>query len=302
MDTDALRLFVIAADRLNISAAGRMLGMAPAVASNKLAKLETALGADLLHRTTRKVSLSIEGQDFLPFAQEIIAQEDAAFAALGKGETEPSGKLRFAASSTFAQSFIIPLLPDFLARYPLIKLDLRLSDTALDLIDGSFDLALRAMALEDSSLKARKLTDDTRILCASPGYLAQNGTPNSPEELEGHRFIAFNLGQRVITGPKGKVATLDPDDHNCRLILDDGLSLKLATIAGGGISVSSIWNIWKELESGTLVHILPEYTIDDETGLWLVYPKSNVISPKVRALIDFLIEHIGKQPPWQRIE
>ena len=116
MDTDGVRLFVLAADMLNISAAGRRLGLAPAVASARLSKLETQLGADLLHRSTRKVSLSLEGAEFLPFAREILAQEDAALAALGHGSSEVKGTLRFAASSTFAQLFIAPILPEVLRR------------------------------------------------------------------------------------------------------------------------------------------------------------------------------------------
>jgi DNA-binding transcriptional LysR family regulator len=175
MDTDSLRLFVLAAEKLNISAAGKALGMAPAVASARLAKLETTLGADLLHRSTRKVSLSLEGAEFLPFAKEILAQENAARAALGQGSETATGTLRFAAPSTFAQLYIVPLLPEFLALNPGINLDLCLSDAQYDLIEGSFDLALRNTALTDSSLKGRKLADDQRILCASPRYLDRYG-------------------------------------------------------------------------------------------------------------------------------
>ena len=122
MDTEGVRLFVIAADMLNISAAGRQLGLAPSVASARLSKLEHQVGADLLHRSTRKISLSLEGAEFLPYAREILAQEDAALAALGHGSGNVSGTLRFAASSTFAQRFIVPILPEFLERFPSVNL------------------------------------------------------------------------------------------------------------------------------------------------------------------------------------
>ncbi|MEO0904816.1 MAG: LysR family transcriptional regulator, partial [Pseudomonadota bacterium] len=147
MDTQTLRLFILASERLNISAAGRELGMAPAVASTRIAKLEHLLGAELLHRSTRKVSLSSEGQDFLPYARDIIAQEDAALAALGKGQTKISGLLRFAAPSTFAQIYIAPLLPKIMDAYPDLTLDLHLSDAQFNLIEGSYDLALRNAVL-----------------------------------------------------------------------------------------------------------------------------------------------------------
>ena len=267
MDTDSLRLFVLAAEKLNISAAGRELGMPPAVASNRLAKLEQGLGSDLMHRSTRKVALSVEGEEFLPFAREIIAQEDAARGALGLSSPQVNGLLRFAASSTFAQLYIVPLLPEFLARFPQVKLDLRLSDTRFNLIEGSFDLALRNSALQDSSLKFRKLADDTRILCASPAYLEKYGHPKVPADLTGHQLIAFqDLSAKPLIGP-GTSAHFDPRASSSRLVIDDGLSLKLATIAGAGISMNSLWSTHAEIKAGTLVRVLPELEVDDRSVL-----------------------------------
>lgn len=299
MDTDSLRLFVLAAEKLNISAAGRELGMPPAVASNRLARLEQSLGSDLMHRSTRKVALSVEGAEFLPFAREIIAQEDAARAALGLSSPHVSGLLRFAASSTFAQLYIVPLLPEFLARYPETKLDLKLSDTRFDLIEGSYDLALRNSALEDSSLKYRKLADDTRILCASPDYLGRHGHPATPADLLDHQLIAFqDLTPKPLIGPGPATEYFDPRASASRLVMDDGRSLKLATIAGAGISMNSLWNTHADLKSGSLVRVLPDFEVDDQSVLWLVYPKSNVLTAKVRVFIDFLLEKIGKAPAW----
>ncbi|MEM7429934.1 MAG: LysR family transcriptional regulator [Pseudomonadota bacterium] len=299
MDTDSVRLFVLAADKLNISAAGRELGMAPAVASARLAKLEKSLGADLLHRSTRKVALSLEGAEFLPYAREILAQEGAARAALGLGSSVVTGTLRFAAPSSFSQLYIAPLLPDFLNLHPGINLDLRFSDAQFDLIEGSFDLALRNASLADSSLKARKLADDRRILCASPGYFEKHGTPRHPDELSGHQLIAFrDQGPKRLIGAKGEHGLFDPRSAACRVVVDDGLSQKISTVAGAGISINSLWSVHRELSSGALVQILPDHEIDDPVALWLVYPKSNVLTAKVRALIDFLLERIGRSPPW----
>jgi DNA-binding transcriptional LysR family regulator len=301
MDTESVRLFVLAAEKLNISAAGRDLGLAPAVASARLAKLETTLGADLLHRSTRKVSLSLEGAEFLPYAREILAQEHAAHAALGRGKPMATGTLRFAASSTFAQLYIAPLLPEFLERHPGIKLDLRLSDTLFDLIEGSFDLALRNAALDDSSLKCRKLADDLRVLCASPGYLDQHGMPRHPDDLARHQLIGFgDASPKELIGRNKQTALFDPRQSGARLVLDDGLSQKIATLAGAGISMNSLWSVHLELSNGTLVRVLPEYEINDQSALWLVYPKSNVLTAKVRTFIDFLMEKIATSPVWIR--
>lgn len=300
MDTDSLRLFVLAAERLNISAAGRELNLAPAVAGARLAKLENEIGADLLHRTTRKVALSLEGAEFLPYAREILAQEDSARAALGKGHASPRGTLRFTAPSTFAQLYLASILPEFLQKYPDLTLDLRLSDSVFDLIEGSFDLAIRNSVLADSSLKGRKLADDHRVLCASPEYLENHGIPEHPLDLAGHNLIAFkNQSARPLVGPNGESEQFDPGAGACHLVLDDGLTQKLATISGAGISMNSRWSVAEELASGALVQVLPDYEIADKSVLWLVYPKSNVLSPKVRVFMDFLIDKFVKIPPWE---
>lgn len=301
MDTDALRLFVMAADLLNISAAGRQLGLSPAVSGARLAKLEQQVGADLLHRSTRKVSLSLEGEEFLPFAREILAQQDAAFAALGRGNTDPTGTLRFAASSTFAQLYIAPVLPEFLQRYPKINLDLRFSDTQTNLIAGGYDLALRNFAIEDSTMIGRKISDDKRILCAAPSYLKRNGVPRTPDELDAHQIIAFvNANPRTLKADQKRACVFPPAGNQHRLVCDDGASMRLAAQAGIGIAMSSIWSIHQELQNGSLVRVLPDYEVDDGSAIWLVYPKSNVLTAKVRVFIDFLIEKIGSPPVWER--
>lgn len=299
MDTDALRLFVRAAERLNISAAGRDLGLAPAVSSARLAKLEQTVGADLLHRSTRKVSLSLEGAEFLPYAREILAQEDAGLAVLGRGEAYATGTLRFTAPSTFAQLYIAPIVHKFLEQHPGVVLDLRLSDAEFNLIEGSFDLALRNMVLEDSSLKGRKLANDQRILCASPDYIAANGMPKHPDDLSAHQLIAFkDLSQKPLIGPGDASGHFDPRAAKSPLILDDGLSQKIATLSGAGISVNSLWSVHKEVAEQKLVHVLPEWSVQARSALWLVYPKTNVLSAKVRVFMDFLLSHFKNGHMW----
>lgn len=297
MDTRALRLFAAAAESLNITAAGRRLGLAPAVASAKLAKLERELGVELLHRTTRRVALSLDGQEFLPFALEIVAQEDAGRAALGLGASQARGEIRFAAPSSFAQLYVAPLAPEFLAANPGLRLDLRLSDARVDLTEGGFDLALRNAPLDDATFKARKLADDLRILCAAPSYLAARGAPARPEDLGEHDIIAFGERRpRRLRRADGATALFDPSA--ARLTVDDGLSQKRMTIAGAGVSAAALWSVRDALEDGRLARVLPDYVVDDDAALWLVYPKSTVLSPKVRVLIDFLVDRIGRAPPW----
>ncbi|MEM6467598.1 MAG: LysR substrate-binding domain-containing protein, partial [Pseudomonadota bacterium] len=291
MDTRTVRLFVLAAEKRNISAAGRALGLAPAVASAWLSKLEQSVGADLLHRSTRNVALSMEGMAFLPYARDILAREDAALAALGHGQAQVSGTLRFTAPSTFAQLYIAPKLPSFVAQHPDLQLDLRLSDQQLNLIEGSFDLALRNAQLEDSSLHGRKLAEDTRVLCASPAYLSAHGSPERPEDLRAHHLVAFgDTSPKAIVSDTGQEALFAPREAACNLVLDDGYSLKQATLAGAGISTNSMWSVHEELRSGQLVRVLPQFRLADDTSLWLIYPKANVLSAKVRVFMEFLLE------------
>ncbi|MDT0594617.1 LysR family transcriptional regulator [Glaciecola petra] len=298
MDIKAIQLFVLAAKSLNISAAGRQLGLVPSVASARLSKLEIELGADLFHRSTRKVTLSVEGTEFLPFANEILAQHDNALAALGRGTTKISGNLRFAASSTFAQLYIAPILPEFLERYPQVNLEMRLSDTQVSLIEGGYDLALRNFAVPDSSLIGRRLASDTRILCASPSYIEKYGMPKTPDDLMSHQLLVFmHTKPRKLRAKTNKNLHSFPPPHaKSRVICDDGASSRIAAKAGVGICMSSTWNIHTDLLDGSLVRVLPDYHIEDESAVWLIYPKSNVLTPKVRVFIDYLIEKISELP------
>ncbi|WP_394182620.1 LysR family transcriptional regulator [Marinomonas posidonica] len=301
MDTNGIKLFVLAAETLNISAAGQQLGLTPSVASAWLSKLETQVGADLFHRTTRKVSLSIEGKEFLPYAKEILAQQESALAALGRGNPNVSGTLRFAASSTFAQRYVMPILPEFLERYPDINVELMLSDSQVKLIEGGFDLALRNLAAEDSSLIGRRLASDTRVLCASPKYIETHGTPKIPEDLTQHQLLVFMNAKtrKLITQSNQQTYNFPPANTKPRVVCDDGASMRIAAKAGLGICMSSLWNIHEDLVDGSLVRVLPDYQIDDQSAVWLVYPKSNVLTAKVRVFIDYLLEKIGTPPIWE---
>ena len=171
--------------------------------------------------------------------------------------------MRFAAPSTFAQNYIAPILPKFLGQYPDITLDLRLSDTQFDLIEGSFDLALRNLEMSDSSLKGRKLADDTHVLCASPAYLVENARLRKPTDLARHRLISFkDFLAKGLVSETGQKAHFDPKAATSRLLCDDGQSQKIATMAGAGISINSRWSVHRELASGSLVRVLPDYRLD----------------------------------------
>ncbi|NLS13669.1 LysR family transcriptional regulator [Vibrio sp. SM6] len=305
MDIDNIRLFLHVADQLNISRAARACGLTPAKASLRLNKMEHQLGVSLFHRSTRSVSLSSEGAQFRPFAEEILRQHRLATEQLSPGikQCALAGTLRFAASSTFADRYIVPLLNEFFVRYPQINLELHFSDQPVNLVASGIDVALRNIKIESCNLKARKLADDERYLYAAPSYLAQFGTPMQPADLNHHHMILFanQRKRRLLNSASNQLAYFPPSNARTRMVCDNGNSMRLATLAGIGISMNSYWSVADDVEAGRLVPVLPRYQVDDNSALWLVYPNSINPSPKVRALIDYLVEKLGDRPPWQKI-
>ncbi|WP_076419323.1 LysR family transcriptional regulator [Colwellia sp. UCD-KL20] len=295
MNIEHLKLFTRIAQTHNISAAGQELGLSPAVASTYVNKLEEGLNVRLIHRTTRKVSLTEEGLVFLPHAEEVLAQIEAARSAVGMGNSLASGTLRVAASASFGRMHLIPALKKFLAQYPDMKVDLRLSDTIIDLVEGGFDIAIRNAELKDSTLIARKLAPDHRIICASPNYLATYGEPKTPDDLYRHECIRLmGLENWEFISPKGKTVIKTKG----RFRTDNGEAIRDAAVNDIGITISSTWSIYKHLERGELVQILKDHPLASNTALWAVYPSSRLLAPKVRAFIDFFSEYFGDTPYW----
>ncbi|TLU61023.1 LysR family transcriptional regulator [Thalassotalea litorea] len=298
MNIDHLKLFVRLANTHNISSAGKELGLSPAVASSYLNKLELELGTRLLNRTTRKVSLTEQGQAFLPHALDVLDQVEAARASVGVGKKTPQGTLRIAAPASFGRMHIQPALKAFLEKFPDLTLDLRLSDTMVNLVEGGFDIAIRNAALHDSTLIARKLAPDTRILVASPDYLKKHGEPESPQDLTAHWCVNLIGLENWVFSDNGKSYSVRP---TARLRVDDGQAMRDACIDGLGISVCSTWIAYQALENGELVQVLKDYQLTSDTDIWAVYPSARLLAPKVRAFIDFFAERFGDKPYWDKI-
>ena len=296
MNIEHLKLFIRIATTHNISLAGSELRLSPAVASAHINKLEAELRVRLIHRTTRKVSLTEEGRAFLPHAEDVISSVEAARASVGAGNAFPRGTLRVTAPASFGRMHILPALTKFLTLYPDLNVDLKLSDTIVDLVEGGFDIAIRNSALKDSSLIAKKLAPDSRILCSSPVYLSKNGEPKSPEELNEHQCITLiGLDDWAFKTPKGQVNI----KVKGALRTDNGEAVRDACCNGLGITISSKWSVHKHLQSGELVQILKDYPIATNTAIWAVYPSSRLLAPKVRAFIDYFAEHFGNTPYWE---
>jgi DNA-binding transcriptional LysR family regulator len=297
MNIEHLKLFVRLATTNNISLAGIELGASPAVASSHLNKLEAGLSVRLVHRTTRKDSLTEEGKAFLPHAEEVLSSVEAARASVGAGNASPRGSLRVTAPASFGRMHMMPALKGFLSRYPDLTVDIRFSDSIVDLVEGGFDIAIRNADLKDSTLIARKLAPDRRIVCASPDYLAKFGEPGSPDDLRKH--VCINLSgfeNWVFDTADGHLSIKTKGSFRT----DSGEAVRDACADGLGITISSTWSVYQHLQRRELVQILRDYPLVSDTAIWAVYPNSRLLALKVRAFIDYFAERYGSTPYWEQ--
>ena len=295
MNIEHLRLFVRIASTANISLAGRELNISPAVASAHIGKLEEALGVRLIHRTTRKVSLTDDGKLFLPHAREVLDSIETAQAAVGRGAQTPQGTLRVTAPASFGRMHLVPAIPEFLEQYPQLNIDFRFSDSILDVVEGGFDVAIRDAELKDSNLHAKKLADDKRIIVASKNYIEKYGKPDTPADLKKHKIVNLT-GLEVWDFKTSQGITSIKTPNHMRM--DNGEAVRDACIQGCGITLTATWCSYPNLESGELVQILPDYPLATDCALWAVYPSNRLLAPKVRAFIDFLAERFSGTPYW----
>jgi DNA-binding transcriptional LysR family regulator len=294
MDVLSLRLFVRISELGAISAAARDLSLSPASASARLVKLEETVGSRLFNRTTRSVSLTTDGEAFLPYARQVIETLEAGLGAVTGQGAQARGLLRMTMPGSFGRMHVIPALAEFHARHPLVSLHLRLSDEVLDVVEGAYDLVIRNASLVDSSLVSRKLASDRRLLAASPAYLARRGVPSTPGDIAKHQCVI------LADGDRWKFENGDTVTASRSFVVNDGEAVRTMIETGMGIGIASVWNASESLRSGDLVEVLPDFPLVTESSIWALYPASRAIAPKVRAMIDFLLERFAPVPPWGR--
>ena len=293
MDILSLRLFLRIAALGGVSAAAQDLSLSPASASARLVKLEETLGFRLFNRTTRAVSLTTDGEAFLPYVQQMVDTLETGLSAV-KGEgSEAEGLLRITMPGSFGRMYIIPALAEFHALHPRVSLDLRLSDEVLDVVEGAYDLIIRNAPLADSSLILRKLAPDRRILVASPNYLERYGKPTAPAHLVQHQCVS------LADATKWKFENGQSISVPHSFVVNDGEALRKMLEQGLGIGIKSLWNASESLKSGLLVEVMPDYPLVTEASIWLLYPSRRIIAPKVHAMIDFLLNKFQPVPPWE---
>lgn len=285
----------------SLSAAARELGLSPALVSRRLAALESRLGVRLINRTTRSLHLTDDGATYYEACSRVLADIEEADATVSAGRVEPRGSLRVALPASFGHQHVAPLVPRFAERYPQIYLALSLSDRNVNIIEEGFDLAVRIAHLEDSSLTARKLAPNRRVVCASPAYLERRGTPRTPEELSRHNCLttsefAMSWDYR---GPDGKPGSVRVTG---RYSCDNWAVLRDWALAGMGIALKSTWDVHRLLADGSLVEVCPGYTFHGDVAIYAVYPSRRFLPAKTRVFIEFLAESFGPDPYWDQPE
>ena len=294
----SMRVFVRATSAGSLSAAARHIGMSPAMATKHVDALEAHLGVKLFHRSTRRLSLTEAGNRYLEACQRILADIDETEAGIASQRLEASGLLRLNVPLTFGIHYIAPLLFEFSHRHPAVKVELGLSDSQVDLIDGGWDMAVRIGRLSDSPLQARKLGDVPLVLCAAPAYLDARGVPRRVADLAQHNCLTYSLSttnaHEWTFGRNGDVRIKVDGD----LLANNGEALLAAAIQGQGLIYQPLFIVVEAVRRGELVVLeldQPMLTID---GIYILYPPDRRPPAKVRAMIDFLAETYGGTQPW----
>jgi DNA-binding transcriptional LysR family regulator len=288
-----IAIFVKVVELSSFTAAAEALDMSQPVVSKAVTRLEEKLGARLLNRTTRRLSLTEAGSELYGRSVRALAEIENAELEVARFQTEPRGLLRVSAPMSFSILHLGPAIQSFLTRFPGVTLE-------LSLVEEGFDVAVRIGRLQDSNLIARKIAPVRQILCASPAYLAQHGEPERPEDLLEHRCILYSLlsapREWRLVGPDGEAHTVP---INGAMQSNNGLVNRAAALAGGGIVLLPTFYLGEQLRSGTLKPLLCKFR-PQELAVYAVYPERRNLMPKVRSFVDFLVTTFGPEPPWEQ--
>lgn len=297
MDTlQAMKTFTAVVEAGSFVGAMETTQLSKPAVSRQVAELEAHLGTRLLQRTTRRLSLTSEGQTYYQRCKEVLLAVQEAEAEVGSSTGEAMGRLRIGAPQTFGALHLAALWGRFAAANPKVTLDIVLSDRLVDLVEEGYDLVVRIARLSDSNLVSRKLAETRMVLCASPPYLAQHGTPTHPSELAQHDVISYTYWSTgdvwSFEGPKGEITVRT----RSRINANNGDTCRAAALAHQGVILQPDFLVSRDLREGSLVELMPAYRAA-ELGIFAVYPTRKQLPLKVRRLVDFLVEAF-QAPPW----
>jgi DNA-binding transcriptional LysR family regulator len=294
-DLEAWAIFAKVAELRSFSAAAEALALSKATVSKAVTRLEERLGAQLFHRTSRRLSLTATGQAVAGRAGALLSDAEAAEEAAREAAASPRGLVRITAPMSFGLAHVAPAIPELLAACPELAIDLHLSDAHVDLVAEGFDLALRIAALPDSSLRARRLADVTTYVVGSPSYFAAYGRPAHPSELSGHRCFAYSYlpqpGRWPFLGPAGEEFTVQPGPPPLRC--NNGDALRASLCAGLGLARLPDFIVADDLDAGRLEIVLPEWRHPRPIALHLVTPPGQLRPARISAAINFFTQRFA---------
>ncbi|MBL4739467.1 MAG: LysR family transcriptional regulator [Sneathiella sp.] len=303
MDTlGALTLFTKVVETGSFSEAGRQSGLAPSSVSRRIVELEGWVGAALFYRTTRKLNLTEVGQSFYERTRSILLDLEEAKVMAAQLEDHPSGLIRLTIPASM-ERHMTSAISDFQARWPGVRFALTFTDRVVDLVGEGFDLAVRMGRLEDSTLRARKIGEARRFLCASPRYLGRAGTPGRPEDLASHSCLIFRThpGYNVWRFKAGD-RTVDVRASGS-FSANSGTALINAARDGMGLVLVPEWLVGPSLVNGELVEVMPNHpSVPERTPLYAVHPYQSFVPPKVKTFVEFLAKRYGKDYDWTNFE
>jgi DNA-binding transcriptional LysR family regulator len=287
-----MRLFVGVVQHGNLSAAGRQFGLSPASVSRHMSALEESLGVRLLNRTSRKLTMTEAGEIYFRKVEQILLQVADANESVAQLQSIARGTLRIHSRMLVGHQFLVPALPDFLAQYPELKVDLLLSNHVVDLVEQNIDVDIRIGKLLDSALVARKLADSERIVCAAPAYLDKRPAIRTPADLASHNCLTYRLnpGRTIwrFKEPSGSITELPVAGT---FQTDNGQALLSAALAGVGVALMPDWSIRDDLKAGRLRRLFQNHRVsyvEFENGVYAVFQKNRYKSTKVRVFVDFM--------------
>ena len=299
---DNMRVFAKVVEAGSFTGAAARLEISASMVSQHIKELEDRLRAQLLNRTTRRVSLTETGRAYYARCIRLLADLEETEQAASDMHSAPRGELRVDATPSFGVMHLAPAIADFTARYPDISVELILSNQIANLVEDGLDVAVRVEELPDSSLIARQLAPCRFVVCGAPGYFARYGTPRTPADLAAHNCLSV-AGQGVSYYRTWHLSAADGTRLDIaaagNLRANSGAALKAAALAGHGIVSLPTYLVGDALESGQLVTILDDY-VAPPLVLRALYPHSRHLSAKVRAFVDFLAARFGREPPWDR--
>ena len=294
-----LGFFSVLAGSGSLSAAARELGVTTPAVSKHLAQMEARLGVSLLNRTTRRMSLTPEGELYLEHARRILGEIDDMEQLLGASKAVPKGLLRVNATLGFGRSYVAPVISRYARKYPQVEVQLQLSVNPPPLTDDSFDVCIRFGAPPDTRVIAKYIAPNRRLLCASPAYLAKHGMPKVPHDLTRHNCIGIRQGEegygvwRLSSG-RGKTVKTEAIKTRGTLTTNDGEIAVNWALEGHGILMRAEWDIERYLRNGRLVQVLPQFYTPD-ADIYAVYPQRHQMAARVRAFVEFVTVMLGRQ-------